>query len=72
MSAGGVRRDVERNAGSMSGKLASTRQMMIYDNCCGIHGAARDRRGMKRGKSAARRRNDLAVIREAVAERCAS
>ena len=30
--------------------------LVSYDHCCGIHGAARERSGIKRGTSAARRR----------------
>lgn len=62
MSAGGVKEHVRRNAASMSGKLPSTQSMRHYDWCCGIHGAARHRKGIKRGTSAARRRVDKELI----------
>jgi hypothetical protein len=42
-------------------------ELLRYDHCCGIHGAARERKGIKRGTSAARRRHDKEVIEREMA-----
>lgn len=68
MSAGGVYRGVAKNAASMSNSLPSTESMRHRDYCCGIHGAARERKGIKRGTSAARRRYEKTVIAEGLEE----
>jgi hypothetical protein len=39
-----------------------------YDHCCGIHGAARERKGIKHGTVTARRRWDKTVIQQALIE----
>mgnify|MGYP001564356166 CR=1 FL=1 len=65
MSAGGAMNRVTVNASSMHNGLESTQSIKHCDWCCGIHGAARFRRGLKRGTSAARRRLDKKVIVEA-------
>ncbi len=62
MSAKGVLSLVRYNDRSMDGHLPSTKVLVWYDHCCGIHGAMRERRGIKKGTSAARRRNDKAII----------
>ena len=36
--------------------------LVMYDHCCGIHGAARERKGIKKGTSAARRRYDKGLV----------
>ena len=65
MSAGGVRRMVEQNDASMDKRtMPEAERSKGWDYCCGIHGAARNRKGTKRGTSAARRRYDKRVIRE--------
>ena len=46
----------------------SKADLLAYDHCCGIHGAARERKGMKHGTVCARRRHDAEVIAEALAE----
>lgn len=66
MSAGGVVRKIQRNDGSMHNGLPSSESMKRNDYCCGIHGAARERKGIKRGTSSARRRLDKAVIQDEV------
>lgn len=68
MSAGGVYSRVAKNAATMANTLPSTQSMRHFDNCCGIHGAARRRKGEKRGTSAARRRFDKEVIKEVCEE----
>jgi hypothetical protein len=64
MSAKEVLSQVKHNDASMSGHLPSTQEMKAYDHCCGIHGAARERKGIKKGTASARRRHDKAVIRD--------
>ena len=62
MSAKAVLLKVKQNSASMANTLPSTHVLKHYDHCCGIHGAARERNGIKNGTSAARRRNDKDVI----------
>ncbi len=62
MSAGGVFSKVQHNPATMANTLPSTQSMRHWDNCCGIHGAARRRKGIKRGTSAARRRFDKQIV----------
>lgn len=51
--------------GSKRSKTKAT--LVMYDHCCGIHGAARERKGIKKGTSAARRRYDKALLINEVA-----
>ena len=45
------------------GKRSRTKATLVmYDHCCGIHGAARERKGIKKGTSAARRRYGKQLI----------
>ena len=37
-------------------------ELVARDHCCGIHGAARERKGIKKGTSAARRRYEKELI----------
>jgi len=53
----------QHNPSSMYNGLPSAEEMKSFDHCCGIHGAARARRGMKKAASAARRRQDKDIIR---------
>ena len=66
MSAGGVMKHVQVNDQSMYNGLPSTESMRHRDWCCGVHGAAKWRRGIKKGTSAARRRYGRKVIRDEV------
>jgi len=59
---------VRRNDASMHNGLLSTAFMKGWDQCCGIHGAARERRGAKKATSAARRRHEKALIRKMLDE----
>jgi hypothetical protein len=68
MGAGSVVKKVKRNSATMTNALMSAKEMSGYDHCCGIHGAARERKGIKRGTSAARRRVEKTVIKRAVEE----
>ncbi len=56
------------NDRSMHNGLESSERMKGWDHCCGIHGAARTRRGAKKATSAARRRFDKELIRAAMDE----
>ncbi len=69
MSAKSVYRQVVKNAASMSNGLPSTQYLKMFDHCCGIHGAARERKGIKRGTSAARRRYEKDLIRRELDDR---
>lgn len=62
-------RCVERNDRSMSNGLLSAKDAAMFDQCRGIHGASRERKGAKRATSAARRRRDRRVIEAARDER---
>ena len=42
--------------------------LVHYDHCCGIHGAMRERRGIKKGTSAARRRHAKTLIQRELTE----
>lgn len=68
MSASEVMSRVKKNPASMANGLPSTESVRHYDWCCGIHGAARHRKGVKRGTSAARRRDEKRIIRAAMEE----
>ena len=52
------------NDASMHNGLMSTEDTKDYDQCCGIHGAMRERRGAKRATSAARRRRDKVIVQQ--------
>ena len=66
MSAGAVNSRVEHNDATMANTLESSKELTRqgWDACCGIHGHARARKGIKRGTSAARRRHDKNVIEQ--------
>lgn len=68
MSARLVYERILHNDATMDGPLPSTQILKYYDHCRGIHGAARERKGTKRGTSAARRRHDKIVIAQALEE----
>ena len=51
---------------SMANSLPSSQATKRMDNCCGIHGAAKARKGAKKATSAARRRNDKRIIKTAL------
>lgn len=68
MSAGGVKAKVRHNDKSMANTLPSTESERHWDNCRGIHGAARRRAGIKHGTVCARRRHDKEVIQEQLKE----
>lgn len=50
-----VDRKVKKSASSMYNTLPSSESLRHHDWCHGIHGAARWRRGIKKGTSTARR-----------------
>lgn len=54
---------VDKSPQTMANTLPSSESIKHMDWCCGIHGAARWRRGAKRGTSAARRRLEKDEIR---------
>lgn len=62
MSAKLVLRRVEYNSATMANTLPSSESVKRRDKCCGIHGAARERKGIKDGTSSARRRYDKRII----------
>lgn len=62
MSASGVMDRIINNSATMSNGLPSTQERKHWDHCCGIHGAARERKGIKRGTSAARRRYEKKLV----------
>lgn len=68
MSAGDAYRKVAKNDASMANGLPSTQVLKTFDHCCGIHGAAKERRGIKRGTSAARRRYEKELISKLMSE----
>lgn len=60
---------VEQNDQSMSNGLPSSRKSdWRHCYCRGIHGAARERKGLKHAKVTARRRHDKEVIKEQLNE----
>ena len=68
MAAGDALKRVQKNDSTMANTLPSAQELKGYDHCCGIHGAARERKGIKNGTSAARRRHDKAVIDRSIQE----
>ena len=68
MSAGGSYKRVLHNPGTMANTLPSTQELKGFDHCCGIHGAMRERRGIKHGTSAARRRVDKLILAQELQE----
>lgn len=66
MSAKGAINRVQINDASMANGLPSTAEIRRggWDYYCGVHGIMRERRGIKRGTSAARRRHDKQVVRD--------
>ena len=62
-------KEVSKNPRSMSGKeLPSTDYLKTFDHCCGIHGAARERKGLKHAKVTARRRVDKEIVEEELSQ----
>lgn len=59
-----VGKRIQFNDGSMYNALPSSESMKRYDMCHGIHGAARERKGIKHATIAARRRHDKQVIQD--------
>lgn len=57
-----------RRPGSMYNGLMSSKDATSYDQCRGIHGAARARKSAKHATSCARRRNDRVLIAEQIAD----
>lgn len=55
---------VRANDASMHNGLMSSKDAAGYDQTCGIHGAAQERKGAKKATSAARRRHDKEIINE--------
>lgn len=53
---------IMKNDSTMANTLMRTRELKHYDQCRGIHGAMRERRGAKKATSSARRRHDKRVI----------
>lgn len=53
---------VSQNDSTMANTLMRTRDLKRMDQCRGIHGAMKERRGAKKATSAARRRHDKKVI----------
>ena len=51
-----------KNDRSMHNILPSSEEVKRYDNCCGIHGAARWRAGVKHGTRSKARIHDKEVI----------
>lgn len=68
MALNGIKESVRKNPNSMANSLPSTKELKQFDCCCGIHGAARKRRGAKHAKVTARRRLDKEIILEAMIE----
>lgn len=68
MSAHNVMRKVKNNDSRMGNSLPKTIELNMYDHCCGIHGAARERKGIKKGTNAARRRYEKEIIRSYIDE----
>lgn len=66
MSASGFNKYVQVHPGSMSGHLKSTNELKMYDHCCGIHGAARERRGLKHARITALRRQAKREIENSI------
>lgn len=58
----------KNNLSTMSNGLISAQEDRHWDYCCGIHGAARARKGVKKATSAYRRRNDKEVIKQSMEE----
>jgi len=63
MSASGVMKRIKSNDRSIKGNLPSAKDFPNC-SCCGIHGLARQRKGIKHGTHGARRRNNKHVIEE--------
>lgn len=53
---------VVKNPSTMSNTQLSAKELSSYDQCRGIHGAARQRKGVKKGTNSARRRLDKKII----------
>lgn len=56
------------NENSMANTLPSSESTKRDDQCCGIHGAARRRKGAKHGAICALRRHSKKVIQEGLEE----
>lgn len=50
--------------GSMYNGLPSAKELAQYDHCRGIHGAARERKGIKHARVTARRRLERLIIEQ--------
>lgn len=68
MSAKKVFTRISKNAATMANTLPSSESTKRDDNCCGIHGAARKRKGIKSGTSSARRRFEKQLIENEMSE----
>jgi len=64
----GIKKTVRKNPRSMANALPSAQELKGRNQCCGIHGAARERKGLKHAKVTARRRLDKEIIEEALGE----
>lgn len=60
--------EVLKNPNSMANTLPSAQERKGWDQCCGIHGAARERKGAKHGASTQRRRLDKQIIESSLDE----
>jgi hypothetical protein len=54
---------IKAESGSMSNSLLSAKELAVYDHCCGIHGAARERKGIKHAAVTKRRRLEKELVR---------
>lgn len=61
-------RQLLKNDRSMSNSLPSSQEMKTFDQCCGIHGAMRWRKGEKHALVTARRRHGKEVVKEGMEE----
>lgn len=68
MSAKNVYDKVCHNPNTMANTLPSAEEWNKFTYCAGIHGAMKQRKGVKRGTVCARRRMDKEVIKEAEQE----
>ena len=68
MSAKGVYDQVCHNPNTMANTLPLAEEWSRYTYCAGIHGAMRQRKGVKHGTVCARRRLDKEIIKEAEQE----
>lgn len=57
-----------KNDRTMFNGLPSTEELKTFDQCCGIHGAARQRKGIKHVRVTLRRRCDKQIIKQEMEE----